>query len=101
MRRRMGGGPGNSGPPGRCTLVACAVACCGAARLDSAASATMAISVFGDITAHSRCNPRYITIMADIGSDPFAWRPLKAPSLVELEVLAGEVFRQLPKKFRE
>jgi len=39
--------------------------------------------------------------MADIGSDPFAWRPLKAPSLVELEVLAGEVFRQLPKKFRE
>jgi predicted Zn-dependent protease with MMP-like domain len=39
--------------------------------------------------------------MADIGSDPLAWRPVKAPSLAELEVLAGEVFRQLPKGFRD
>jgi len=39
--------------------------------------------------------------MADLGSDPLAWRPVKAPSLVELEVLAGEVLRGLPKKFRE
>jgi predicted Zn-dependent protease with MMP-like domain len=39
--------------------------------------------------------------MADLASDPLAWRPVKAPSLVELEILAGEVFRHLPKKFRE
>ncbi len=39
--------------------------------------------------------------MADLKSDPLAWRPLKAPSLAEFEVLAGEVFRHLPKKFRE
>ena len=39
--------------------------------------------------------------MADVKSDPLAWRPVKAPSLAELEVLAGEVFRHLPKKFRE
>jgi predicted Zn-dependent protease with MMP-like domain len=39
--------------------------------------------------------------MADLNSDPLAWRPVKAPSLAELEALAGEVFRQLPKRFRE
>ena len=39
--------------------------------------------------------------MADLNSDPVTWRPAKAPSLAELEVLAGEVFRHLPKKFRE
>ena len=39
--------------------------------------------------------------MADLASDPLAWRPVKAPSLAELEVLAGEVFRRLPKKFRD
>jgi predicted Zn-dependent protease with MMP-like domain len=39
--------------------------------------------------------------MAEIGSDPITWRPLKAPSLAELEVLAGEVFRHLPKRFRD
>ena len=33
-------------------------------------------------------------------ADPLAWRPVKAPSLVELEVLAGEVFQRLPAKFR-
>jgi predicted Zn-dependent protease with MMP-like domain len=43
----------------------------------------------------------YITIMADLASDPLAWRPVKAPSLAELEVLAGEVFRALPKGFRD
>jgi predicted Zn-dependent protease with MMP-like domain len=46
-------------------------------------------------------NPRYIAIMADLKSDPLAWRPLKAPSLAELEVLASEVFRHLPKRFRD
>ena len=38
--------------------------------------------------------------MADLTSDPLAWRPVKAPSLAELEALAGEVFRDLPKDFR-
>jgi predicted Zn-dependent protease with MMP-like domain len=32
--------------------------------------------------------------------DPSEWRPLKAPSLVEFEVLAVEAFRRLPEKFR-
>jgi predicted Zn-dependent protease with MMP-like domain len=40
-------------------------------------------------------------MMADVGSDPLAWRPVKAPSLAEFEVLAGEVFRHLPKGFRD
>jgi len=39
--------------------------------------------------------------MADTASDPLAWQRLKAPSLAELEVLAGEVFRRLPKRFRD
>jgi predicted Zn-dependent protease with MMP-like domain len=39
--------------------------------------------------------------MADLASDPLAWRSRKAPSLAELEILAGEVFGRLPKKFRE
>jgi len=33
-------------------------------------------------------------------SDPLAWRPRKAPSLGELEVLAGDVFARLPQQFR-
>jgi predicted Zn-dependent protease with MMP-like domain len=39
--------------------------------------------------------------MADIASDPLAWRGMKAPSLAELEVLAGELFLRLPQKFRD
>jgi predicted Zn-dependent protease with MMP-like domain len=39
--------------------------------------------------------------MADLASDPLDWRPVKAPSLAALEVLAGEVFRALPQGFRE
>ena len=39
--------------------------------------------------------------MADPASDPLAWRGIKAPSLVELEVLAGEVFHRLPRRFRD
>ena len=33
-------------------------------------------------------------------ADPMAWRPLKAPSLVEFEVIATEAFRRLPAHFR-
>jgi predicted Zn-dependent protease with MMP-like domain len=39
--------------------------------------------------------------MLDPLSDPLAWRQLKAPSLAELEVLAGEIFRHLPRRFRD
>jgi len=39
--------------------------------------------------------------MADTASDPLAWRGRRAPSLGELEVLAGEAFRHLPKRFRD
>ncbi len=39
--------------------------------------------------------------MADTASDPLAWRNLKTPSLAELEVFAAEVFRHLPRKFRD
>jgi predicted Zn-dependent protease with MMP-like domain len=39
--------------------------------------------------------------MADnVLSDPLAWRTVKAPSLVELEVLAETAFRRLPQRFR-
>ena len=33
-------------------------------------------------------------------ADPLAWRPRKAPSLDEFEVLASEVYTRLPEKFR-
>ena len=46
-------------------------------------------------------NPHYIAIMADLTSDPLAWRATKAPSLAEFEALAGEVFRRLPQRFRD
>ena len=36
-----------------------------------------------------------------MASDPLAWRPIKAPSLAELEVLASEIFRRLPRRFRD
>ena len=32
--------------------------------------------------------------------DPLAWRPLKAPSLAEFEVIAAAAFRRLPQRFR-
>ena len=33
-------------------------------------------------------------------ADPLFWRPLKAPSLVEFEVIATEAYRRLPAHFR-
>lgn len=39
--------------------------------------------------------------MVDFPSNPLAWRPVKAPSLAEFEALAEEVFRLLPKRFRD
>src|SRR5262249_32657421 len=41
------------------------------------------------------------TPVADPASDLSAWRSRKAPTLAELEVLAGDVFAQLPKQFRD
>ncbi len=43
----------------------------------------------------------YNTCMPDPLSDPLAWRQLQAPSLAEIEVLAGEIFRHLPRRFRD
>ena len=37
---------------------------------------------------------------ADPLADPLAWRPRKAPSLNELEILAADVYARLPEKFR-
>jgi predicted Zn-dependent protease with MMP-like domain len=37
----------------------------------------------------------------DATFDPAAWRPLKAPTLAELEELAHEMFRRLPRKFHD
>jgi predicted Zn-dependent protease with MMP-like domain len=39
--------------------------------------------------------------MADKASDPLAWRGMKAPSLAAFEVLAGEIFRHLLRRFRD
>jgi predicted Zn-dependent protease with MMP-like domain len=33
-------------------------------------------------------------------ADPLTWRAVTAPSLVDFEILASEVYRGLPKKFR-
>ena len=33
-------------------------------------------------------------------ADPLSWRPRKAPSLAEFEVIATEAFRRLPAHFR-
>ncbi len=38
--------------------------------------------------------------LTDPLADPLSWRPVKAPSLGELELLAEAVFRSLPEKFR-
>jgi len=43
----------------------------------------------------------YHQLMTDYPlADPLSWRPVKAPSLAELELLAEAVFRGLPQKFR-
>ena len=42
-----------------------------------------------------------MSTQASDDGDPLAWRPRRAPSLAELEVLAGEVFARLPEKFRD
>jgi predicted Zn-dependent protease with MMP-like domain len=39
--------------------------------------------------------------MVDNPSSPIAWQMAKTPSLAELERLAAEIFRNLPKQFRD
>jgi predicted Zn-dependent protease with MMP-like domain len=39
--------------------------------------------------------------MSEYVIDPLAWRPMKAPSLAAFEVLADDVYRHLPKGFRD
>ena len=39
--------------------------------------------------------------MVDNASSPIAWQMAKTPSLAELERLAVEIFRNLPKQFRD
>ena len=83
--------------------VCCANAFGAAPASNTAARATAKINSFVFIAAQSTLSrgSDYITIMADLISDPLAWRPVKAPSLAELEALAGEVFRHLPRRFRD
>ena len=38
--------------------------------------------------------------MSNVVDDPPNWRPLKAPTLEEFEVMAIEAFRRLPENFR-
>jgi predicted Zn-dependent protease with MMP-like domain len=38
--------------------------------------------------------------MPDPASDPLEWHDVKAPSLIEIEVIALAAFRRLPEKFR-
>ena len=83
--------------------VCCANAFGAAPASGNAARAVIKINRFSFIAAQSTLSrsPDYMTIMADLISDPLAWRPVKAPSLAELDALAGEVFRHLPRRFRD
>jgi predicted Zn-dependent protease with MMP-like domain len=76
----------------------CAAA--GAIAAANAAAVMVTISTQRDIALLPAMRV-YITIMADLASDPLAWRPVKAPSLAALEVLAGAVFARLPRRFRD
>jgi predicted Zn-dependent protease with MMP-like domain len=38
--------------------------------------------------------------MSEAPADPLAWRPRKAPSLVEFETIAAEAYQRLPDNFR-
>jgi predicted Zn-dependent protease with MMP-like domain len=70
---------------------------CDGCRRDAAPKATRQTVAGGH---PSRRYLRYNGTMIDLPSDPLAWRRLTAPTLAEFEVLAGEVFRHLPKGFR-
>jgi predicted Zn-dependent protease with MMP-like domain len=91
---------GGDAEPGCATGDVSFCAAAGAIAANSAAAVIVTISALRDI-ALLLAMTVYITIMADLASDPLAWRPVKAPSLAALEVLAGAVFAQLPKRFRD
>jgi hypothetical protein len=46
-----------------------------------------------------RCNQPFSMPQTPI-TDPLTWRSVTAPSLVDFEILANEVYRSLPKTFR-
>src|SRR5438067_866810 len=46
------------------------------------------------------CADQIDTTLKPSFADPLAWRPVKAPSLAELEALAISAFRRLPAEFR-
>ena len=53
------------------------------------------------MTAASKTSSSSSSSTSESGiGDPMAWRPLKAPSLLEFEVIATEVYRRLPARFR-
>src|SRR5262245_53932082 len=51
--------------------------------------------------ATRRFESDYTTAVTNLPSNPRAWRAVKAPSLADREVLAGEIFRRLPRRFRD
>jgi predicted Zn-dependent protease with MMP-like domain len=50
--------------------------------------------------AHKQPGGPFLQMPQSPIADPLAWRAVTAPSLVDFEILAGEVYRGLPKKFR-
>jgi len=50
--------------------------------------------------AHKQPDGPFLKMPQSPIADPLAWRAVTAPSLVDFEILAGEVYRGLPKKFR-
>jgi predicted Zn-dependent protease with MMP-like domain len=114
-----GRGPGNV-PVGPCPIGVgiCAAAGNVVATTDRRAKPPTAARDFADMTvplhSHVAIRPSITTLrvfspaetlynkrMADATSDPLGFRRLKAPSLAELDVLAGEIFRHLPRRFRD
>jgi predicted Zn-dependent protease with MMP-like domain len=130
MRGCTGGAIDTDGPSPVGVRI-CAAAGSAAPTIDSETKPAIAPRVFADMGCHSpipasarlkapaspyagqspistkrHCNDgaplsRYKTLMDDPASDPLVWRRIKAPSLVELEILAAEVFRHLPRRFRD
>ena len=52
------------------------------------------------VSAHALAYNTPMSAPTPDDTDPLAWRPRKAPSLAELEMLAAQVYAQLPDNFR-
>ena len=72
----------------------------------SAVNGAMKVSIMAPAsTSHYECGRTNnqtgpISMSQSPVADPPAWRAVTAPSLVDFEILANEVYRGLPKKFR-